>query len=222
MVYFRWSYRSTVLTSSDFTFARNLWDGLAFLQASLFSWLLHWSSQTHHLLMCENSKFFYCILWLICIKSTFSSIFCCFWHFPHFIHSTDTTSKSITRDFPGGAVSKSTLPVQGVRVQSLVREDPICRVAKKKKSLCTWTENFQMFKLDLEKAEEPKIKLPTSLGNRKSKRIPKKHLLLLHWLRQSLWLCGSQQTVENSETDGNNRPPYLPPEKSVRRSRSNS
>ena len=24
-----------------------------------------------------------------------------------------------------------------------------------------WTENFQMFKLDLEKAEEPEVKLPT-------------------------------------------------------------
>ena len=28
-----------------------------------------------------------------------------------------------------------------------------------------WTENFQMFKLDLEKAEEPEIKLPTSVGS---------------------------------------------------------
>ena len=28
-------------------------------------------------------------------------------------------------------------------------------------------------------------------------------------------LCGSQQTVENSERDGNTRPPDLPPEKSV-------
>ena len=27
-----------------------------------------------------------------------------------------------------------------------------------------WTENFHMFKLDLEKAEEPEIKLPTSIG----------------------------------------------------------
>ena len=27
-----------------------------------------------------------------------------------------------------------------------------------------WTMNFQMFKLDLEKAEEPEIKLPTSIG----------------------------------------------------------
>ena len=25
----------------------------------------------------------------------------------------------------------------------------------------TWTENFQMYKLDLQKAEEPEIKLPT-------------------------------------------------------------
>ena len=39
---------------------------------------------------------------------------------------------------------------------------------------------------------------------------------------QSLWLCGSQQTVENSSTDGYTRPPDLPPEKSVCRSRSNS
>ena len=30
-----------------------------------------------------------------------------------------------------------------------------------------WTENFQMFKLDLEKAEEPEIKLPTSVGTSK-------------------------------------------------------
>ena len=30
-----------------------------------------------------------------------------------------------------------------------------------------WTMNFQMFKLDLEKAEEPEIKLPTSLRSLK-------------------------------------------------------
>ena len=34
--------------------------------------------------------------------------------------------------------------------------------------------------------------------------------------------CGSQQTVENSERDGNTRPPDLPLEKSVYRSGSNS
>ena len=30
-----------------------------------------------------------------------------------------------------------------------------------------WTVNFQMFKLDLEKTEESKIKLPTSFGSSK-------------------------------------------------------
>ena len=30
-----------------------------------------------------------------------------------------------------------------------------------------WTVNFQMFKLDLEKAEEPELKLPTSSGSSK-------------------------------------------------------
>ena len=41
-------------------------------------------------------------------------------------------------------------------------------------------------------------------------------------LHQSLWLCGSQQTMKNSSREGNTRPPDLPPEKSVCRSRSNS
>ena len=66
-----------------------------------------------------------------------------------------------------------------------------------------WSLNFQMFKLDLEKAEEPEIKLPTSAGSsEKAREFQKKHLFLLYWLCQSLWLCGSQQTVENSERDG--------------------
>ena len=42
------------------------------------------------------------------------------------------------------------------------------------------TENFQIYKLDLEEAEEPEIKLSRSTGSRKSKRITEKHLLLLH------------------------------------------
>ena len=45
-----------------------------------------------------------------------------------------------------------------------------------------------------EKAEEPEIKLPTSADHRKSERAPEKYFLLLSWLCQSLWLCGSQQT----------------------------
>ena len=46
-------------------------------------------------------------------------------------------------------------------------------------------------------------------------RVPEKHLFLLYWLCQSLWLCGSQETVENSERDGNTRPPDLSLKKPV-------
>ena len=37
-----------------------------------------------------------------------------------------------------------------------------------------------MFKLDLEKAEEPEMKFQNLSDHRKSERIPKKHLLLLN------------------------------------------
>ena len=116
----------------------------------------------------------------------------------------------------------------------------------------TWTVKYQMFKLNLEKAEEQEINLPTSMGSSKNQECSRKtsaaakslqlcptlcspingsppgspvpgilqartlewaassfsmgkekHLLLLYWLHQSLWLCRSQQTLENSSTDGN-------------------
>ena len=38
----------------------------------------------------------------------------------------------------------------------------------------TWTMNFQMFKLDLEKAEEPEIKLPASTGSLKNEESSRK------------------------------------------------
>ena len=60
------------------------------------------------------------------------------------------------------------------------------------------------------------------LDHRKSKRIPEKQLLLLHWLWKSLGLCESLQTVEISQRDGNTRPSYLPPEKPLCRLRSNN
>ena len=46
-------------------------------------------------------------------------------------------------------------------------------------STCTgfnsmWTENFQMFKLVLEKAEEPEIKMPTSTGSSKKQESSRK------------------------------------------------
>ena len=36
-----------------------------------------------------------------------------------------------------------------------------------------WTKNFQMFKLDLEKAEEPEIKLPNPLDHGKTREFQK-------------------------------------------------
>ena len=46
--------------------------------------------------------------------------------------------------------------------------------------------NFQMFKLDLDKAEKPEIKLPASIGSWKKQESSGKHLFLLYWLCQSL------------------------------------
>ena len=46
------------------------------------------------------------------------------------------------------------------------------------------------------KARGTKDQIANMLDHRKRKRVPEKHLL--YWLCQSLWLCGSQQTVENS------------------------
>ena len=43
----------------------------------------------------------------------------------------------------------------------------------------TWTETIQMYKLGLEKAQEPEIKLQHLLDHRESKRLPEKCLLWL-------------------------------------------
>ena len=40
------------------------------------------------------------------------------------------------------------------------------------------------------------------LDHQKSKRVPDKHLFLLYWLHQNLWLCQSQQTVEILQATG--------------------
>ena len=61
-----------------------------------------------------------------------------------------------------------------------------------------WTVSFQMFKLALEKAEEQEIKLPTSAESSKKQDSSRKTSTSAYRLLQSLWLYGSQQTVENS------------------------
>ena len=70
-----------------------------------------------------------------------------------------------------------------------------------------------MFKLDLEKSEEPEIKLPTSVESSKKQENSRKtstSALLTMPKPLTVWIttnCG------NSSRDGNTRPPYLPPEK---------
>ena len=66
----------------------------------------------------------------------------------------------------------------------------------------TWTTKFCMFKWDLEKAEEQRSYCQHLLDHWKSKKIPEKLLPLLYWLCQCLWLCESQQTVENFKDVG--------------------
>ena len=76
---------------------------------------------------------------------------------------------------------------------------------------------------EFRKGRGTRDQLPTSIrSSKKKERVSEEHLLLLYWLCQSLWLSALQQTVENSERDGNTRPCDLPPEKSVCRSRSNN
>ena len=72
-------------------------------------------------------------------------------------------------------------------------------------------------------AEPPEIKLPTSVGSSKKQESSKKtstSALLIMPKPLTVWIttnCG-----KFLKSDGITRPPYLPPEKSVCRSRSNS
>ena len=58
----------------------------------------------------------------------------------------------------------------------------------------TWTENFQIYKLDLEKAEEPGNKSPTSVGSTKKQEDSRKTSTTVSLTRLKPWLCGSEQT----------------------------
>ena len=52
-----------------------------------------------------------------------------------------------------------------------------------------WTENFQMYKLDLEKAEEPEIKLPTSVRSlKKQENSRKKKFASLTMQTLTVWI----------------------------------
>ena len=74
--------------------------------------------------------------------------------------------------------------------------------------------------LDLEKAEELKIKLPTSFGSQKKQGNSKKKFTSASLTVLKTFDCIDSNKLENSRD--NTRPPYLPPEKPICWSRSNS
>ena len=83
-------------------------------------------------------------------------------------------------------------------------------------------EPQDMFKLDLEKTEKPEIKFPTSLGSSKKQESSRKtSISAVLTMPKPLTVCITI-TVENSERDGNTRPPDLPLEKPICRKGSNS
>ena len=80
-----------------------------------------------------------------------------------------------------------------------------------------------MFKLILEKAEEPEIKLPTSTGSLKKQENYRKTSTSFSFIDYAKdFDYVAQKKLKNSSKDGNSRAPDLPPEKSVCWSRSNS
>ena len=85
-----------------------------------------------------------------------------------------------------------------------------------------WTMNFHMLKLDLEKAEEPEIKLPTSVGSLKKQESSSKtstSALLTTPKPLTVWItpnCGKFFKRWNTKQ------PDLAPENSVCKSRNNS
>ena len=81
--------------------------------------------------------------------------------------------------------------------------------------------NFQMFKLVLEKAEEPEIKLPTSAASWK-KQESSRDIYFCFIDYAKAFDCVDHNQLWKILRDGNTKPPDLPLEKSVCRSGSNS
>ena len=60
-----------------------------------------------------------------------------------------------------------------------------------------WTENFQMFKWDLEKVEKPEIKLPTSIGDVKQES-SRKNIYFCFIDSTKAFDCVDHNKLENS------------------------
>ena len=67
-------------------------------------------------------------------------------------------------------------------------------------TLCTL--NFQMFKLDLERAEEPEIKFPTCIGSQKKVVSSRKNIYFCFIDYAKAFDCVDHHKLENSSRDG--------------------
>ena len=74
----------------------------------------------------------------------------------------------------------------------------LCSISFKLGFSSMWTETSQMFKLGLEKAGEPEIKLPTSVGSYRNQGNSRKNIYFCFIDCAKAFDCGSQQTVENT------------------------
>ena len=72
-----------------------------------------------------------------------------------------------------------------------------------------------MYKLDLEKAEELEINLPTSVVSSKKQESSRKNIYFCFIDYATAFDCVDHNKLENSSRDWNTRPPDLPPEKPV-------
>ena len=79
-----------------------------------------------------------------------------------------------------------------------------------------------VFKLDLEKAGEPEIKLPTSTGSSKKQENPRKTSTSASLTVPKPLTVDHNKLWKILKRDETTRSPDLPPEKSVCRSRSNN
>ena len=79
-----------------------------------------------------------------------------------------------------------------------------------------------MFKVNLEKAEELEIKLPTSVGSQEKATEFQRNTYFCFIDYEKAFDCVDHNKLWKILRDGNTRPPYLPPEKPVCRSTTNS
>ena len=81
-----------------------------------------------------------------------------------------------------------------------------CNQLMERQCSTTWS----LASLDLEKAEEPEIQLPTSVGSSKKQESSRENIYFIDYVKA--FDCVDHNKLENCSRDGNTRPPDLPPE----------